>query len=248
MSLIAILVDVATNNFLNSTSRWNHVVLPKSGAADTMFESWQQLNKAVRLDVESICRDGCKELREKIQQKSNAANEALAKILKNAKIITDATIPKELRNVVTEVSIPFGVESIGDDTFNNCTSLKSITIPNSVKSIGKFAFYNCISLENIIIPDSIKSIGNYAFSRCKSLKSITIPYSVKSIGNGAFSNCASLNSITIPDTVKSIGEWTFASCTSLNEVIFKGKTIDQVNAMANYPWGIKDTSVIRCEN
>ena len=40
MSLIAILVDVATNKLLNSTSRWNHVVLPKSGAADTMFESW----------------------------------------------------------------------------------------------------------------------------------------------------------------------------------------------------------------
>ena len=41
MSLIAILVDVKTNKLLNSTSRWNHVVLPKSGAADTMFESWQ---------------------------------------------------------------------------------------------------------------------------------------------------------------------------------------------------------------
>ena len=40
MSLIAILVDVQTNKLLNSTSRWNHVILPKSGAADTMFESW----------------------------------------------------------------------------------------------------------------------------------------------------------------------------------------------------------------
>ena len=40
MSLIAILVDVKTNKLLNSTSRWNHVILPTSGAADTMFESW----------------------------------------------------------------------------------------------------------------------------------------------------------------------------------------------------------------
>jgi len=40
MSLIAILIDVKTNKLLNSTSRWNHVVLPTSGAADTMFESW----------------------------------------------------------------------------------------------------------------------------------------------------------------------------------------------------------------
>lgn len=56
MSLIAILADVETGNLLNSTSRWNHVVLPSTGAADTMFESWQQLNKAVGIDVESICK------------------------------------------------------------------------------------------------------------------------------------------------------------------------------------------------
>ena len=52
MSLIAILVDVRTNDLLNSTSRWNHVILPISGAADTMFENWQQLNKAIGMNVE----------------------------------------------------------------------------------------------------------------------------------------------------------------------------------------------------
>ena len=62
ISLIAILVDVASNKLLNSTSRWNHVVLPTSGAADTMFENWQQLNKAVGMDVESICREECREI------------------------------------------------------------------------------------------------------------------------------------------------------------------------------------------
>ena len=66
MSLIAILVDVQSNKLMNSTSRWNHVVLPVSGAADMMFENWQQLNKAVRLNVEKLCLDECKELREKL--------------------------------------------------------------------------------------------------------------------------------------------------------------------------------------
>lgn len=66
MSLIAILVDVKTNKLLNSTSRWNHVVLPKSGAADTMFETWDQLNKAVGMDVKSICRNECKGMVKKL--------------------------------------------------------------------------------------------------------------------------------------------------------------------------------------
>lgn len=77
MSLIAILVDVMTNKLLNSTSRWNHVVNPVSGAADTMFETWQQLNKAVNLDVEQICQTKCKSIKDSIEAKNNAAKQKI---------------------------------------------------------------------------------------------------------------------------------------------------------------------------
>ena len=92
----------------------------------------------------------------------------------------------------------------------------------------------------------VKSIEESTFNQCTSLKSITIPDSVKNIGEFAFYNCTSLKSITIPDSVKSIGNWAFEYCTSLKEVIFKGKTIDQVKALKYYPWGIKDISIIKC--
>ena len=138
------------------------------------------------------------------------------------------------------------VKCIQDYVFVGCTSLKSITIPDSVENIGDYVFYNCTSLESIIIPDSVKSIGDNVFDSCTSLESITIPDSVKSIGNSAFWNCTSLKSITIPDSVKCIGKWIFYYCMSLNEIIFKGKTIDQVKIMDYYPWGIKDTSIIKC--
>ena len=103
------------------------------------------------------------------------------------------------------------------------SNIESITIPNSIRSIEYLAFYNCQSLKSIVIPDSVKSIGNEAFWNCQSLKSIEIPDSVKSIGYEAF-------------------EW----CESLKSLIFKGKTIYQIKAIENYPFGIKDESIIKC--
>ena len=77
------------------------------------------------------------------------------------------------------------------------------------------------------------------------MKSIEIPESVEYIGDGAFQDCTSLMSIKIPESVKIIGTWAFYNCPSLEEIIFKGKTINQVKAMDHYPWGIENDSIIR---
>ena len=149
---------------------------------------------------------------------------------------------KNLKSII----IPDSVKKIKNNVFENCINLKSIIIPDSVKSIGKCAFYYCKSLESIIIPDSVKSIKCWVFAFCKSLKSIDIPNSVKSIGDCAFTYCKNLKSIVIPDSVESIGNQTFCGCENLKSLIFKGKTIDQVKAMKNYPFGIENESIIRC--
>ena len=116
---------------------------------------------------------------------------------------------------------------------------------SNVKCIQDYAFWYCKSLKSIIIPDSAKSIRDRAFYYCTSLESITIPDSVESIGDWAFYNCTSLENIIIPDSVKSIEKCTFEHCTSLKKVIFKGKKMDQIKAMTNYPWGITDISIIK---
>ena len=104
----------------------------------------------------------------------------------------DYYIPSSLRSVtVTGGSILYGA-------FYGCSMLTLITIPDSVTSIGDRAFSGCISLTSITIPDSVTSIGYQAFYGCTGLTSITIPDSVTSIGSGAFSGCSSLESITIP--------------------------------------------------
>ncbi len=107
--------------------------------------------------------------------------------------------------LLTSVTIPESITSIGICAFDGCTSLTSITIPESVTNIGYYVFSNCSSLTEIIIPNSVTSIDSSAFDGCTSLTSITIPDSVTSIGDRAFSGCTSLKSITIPDSITSIG-------------------------------------------
>ncbi len=133
-------------------------------------------------------------------------------------LIKDGVLFSILPAGLTEYTIPNSVTSIGDHTFEGCSSLTSITIPDSVTSIGDSAFYECTSLTSIIIPDSVTEIGEWAFYECTSLTSVTIPDSVTEIGNHAFDYCDSLTSITIPDSVTEIGEWAFYECTSLTSV------------------------------
>ena len=95
--------------------------------------------------------------------------------------------------------------------------------------------------------DDVKTLkALYAGYVKKDIKKIVIPESVEHIGEWVFDDCTSLKSIEIPESVKSIGYWAFYRCTSLKEVIFKGKTMDQVKTMNEYSWGITDKSIIKC--
>ena len=48
----------------------------------------------------------------------------------------------------------------------NCNSLRRITIPEGVEEIGESAFQGCSKLEKVVIPKSVKSIGQNAFKGC----------------------------------------------------------------------------------
>lgn len=151
--------------------------------------------------------------------------------------------------------------TIADAAFGNCSMLTSVSIPESVTSIGERAFRSCGSLASIIvnennpnycsvngnlfdknktrliqyaigksdanytIPSSVKSIDSYAFYRCTKLTGITIPGSVTSFGNYAFYDCNGLTSITIPDSVTSIGSYAFYNCSKLTSIAIPDSVI-----------------------
>ena len=180
------------------------------------------------------------------------------------------TIPKTIQNMPQDIKgdvvIPNGVTSIGSDAFYGCRALISVTIPDSVTSIGEWAFGNCDGLTSVKIGNGVTSIGEHAFEDC-SLTSVTIPDSVTSIGECVFRDCSGLMSVTIPDGVTSIGYRAFYNCRALtsmtipasvtsigyeafynlNSLTFKGKTFEEVESIDNYPFGIRDESIIKCE-
>lgn len=67
---------------------------------------------------------------------------------------------------VQTVSLPAGLELIGDMAFMGCRSLTELTIPDSVTEIGDDAFYGCTSLQKLVIGHQITRIGENAFSYC----------------------------------------------------------------------------------
>ena len=94
--------------------------------------------------------------------------------------------------------------------------------PGILKTI--FCDYIPTTITKCIIPNNVTQINNAGFVYCRSLKDVIIPASVTYIGTGAF--------------------W---FCDSLKEIIFKGKTLNDVKQMDNYPFGIEDESIIKCE-
>ncbi len=106
---------------------------------------------------------------------------------------------------LTSIEIPSQVEIIGEEAFQDCTSLEIVTFEKGsiLKTIDKSAFSNCTALSSIQIPATIESIEYRGFSGCSSLTAVSFGQNtnLSTIGEFAFSNCKSLISIEIPANV-----------------------------------------------
>lgn len=118
-------------------------------------------------------------------------------------------------NLLTEITLPLTVTSIGGSSFAGCKWLKRVYGAKGVKTIGPRAFSGCQSLEIMELSECLSEIGPRAFENCTSLKEIFLPEGVEEIPDRAFFRCCSLERIHFPSTLKRIGKEAFAFCKNL---------------------------------
>lgn len=59
---------------------------------------------------------------------------------------------------MTNLPLPAGLESIGDEAFRGCENLKSVTLSEGLKGIDDYAF-NTPGLKSLVLPASVTDFG-----------------------------------------------------------------------------------------
>ncbi len=112
-------------------------------------------------------------------------------------------------------------------------NLTTVILPDTVKEIGQQAFENCSSLESIELPQ-VTYIGDYAFRGCSRLKQLDVSYA-QQVKSGAFSDCSSLTELSLNGKLLTIERDTFSNCTNLKKVVINGAAVIDKTAFSYSP-------------
>ena len=145
----------------------------------------------------------------------------------------------------TSITIPQGIEEIGDSAFRNtgrhleeillpdtlrrigfcalqdCDALRSLHFPASLEQLDHCAVDSCTNLESIVFEDTNNlHLEDSVFSVCVRLKSVRLPEGLEEIGARMFVYCISLESLTLPSSIRKINAQAFNECESLQQIIW----------------------------
>ena len=151
-------------------------------------------------------------------------------------------LPSNRLSKVQSLTIPEGVEEIGEKAFAFSGLAIPVSIPTTVKKVERGIFEHtniskltipqghltevpasiakeCPNLTQVSIPSNITSLGSSCFSGCTTLSNVQLPAGLKVIGDSAFLSCRTLTSEPIPNTVTKIGDKAFYECENLTDVL-----------------------------
>ena len=128
----------------------------------------------------------------------------------------------------------FPITRLPNNTFQNCTRLKSFTLSPSTTKIGANAFQSCSSISLLSFEKGVREIDSNAFSGCTELKDITLPETIEYIGANAFAECKKITQITIANpTAPSAAASSFSNSTYNSAMLY---VPNESNYIAKSPW------------
>ena len=133
------------------------------------------------------------------------------------------------------VTLPEGLEYVGEDAFSITDTLKYMEFPSTLKTIDKkgFSSYRGFRLD---LPDSLEYIGEEAFSYFSVETDLIIPEGVKELGPGAFSAASRLQRVFLPSSLEKIGDNCFRN-SPITYVYMEGLELPEIS----------DTAFDKCE-
>ena len=165
-------------------------------------------------------------------------------------------LPKEQfsnKKLLTWVTLPQQLQTIGVSTFYGCASLRDMKLPATLRTIDTWAFFGCISLDHAVIPENV-STGTVVFGEA-GIRSIVLPASMRTVPyrlcnkcydlvdiqfNGqvvieqeAFGSCNNLRKFSVPEGVEFMMSDCFGRCDNLTHITLPS-TLKYVSAPLSY--------------
>ena len=91
-----------------------------------------------------------------------------------------------------QVTIPEGVEIIGESCFAGNDKLGRVIMSDTVREVQENAFRNCTVMQSAVFSENLRTIGSGAFENCKKLIRFNVPETLETVGFAAFRGCGML--------------------------------------------------------
>ena len=144
----------------------------------------------------------------------------------------DLATLKNLKNIMELDLSETTLTALPDEQFNNRLYLLTwVTLPNQLESIGQRTFYDCVELRDMRLPATLKSIGWQAFRYGFNLNCADIPEGV-TVENEVYRN-SGIRSIVLPRSMRTVPYAICNGCFDLKDIRFNGQAIIDASAFSN---------------